>query len=111
MGAFVKGDVVILAFPYSDFSQAKKRPAVVLAVPREDEIIVCQITGRDTRPEYTIQIKNEDFVEGGLNKTSFARPNHLFTIEPKVIKYKAGKISQEKISAIIETSTEILREM
>ncbi|MGP8330277.1 MAG: type II toxin-antitoxin system PemK/MazF family toxin [Methanosarcinaceae archaeon] len=111
MGAFVKGDVVILSLPYTDFSKTKSRPAIILAVPREDEIIVCQVTGRDTRPEYTISIKDEDFVEGELNKTSFARPNHLFTIEPKIIKYKAGKISQAKISAIIETSTEILRDM
>ena len=111
MGTFVKGDVVILSFPYSDFSQAKKRPAIVLAVPREDEIIVCQVTGRDTRPEFTVSIKDEDFVEGGLNKSSFARPNHLFTVESKMIKYTAGQISQEKTSAILEIAIEILREM
>lgn len=111
MGAFVKGDVVILSFPYSDFSKIKNRPAIVVAVPREDEVIVCQVTGRNTRPEYTIPINNDDFIEGGLNKPSFARPNHLFTLEPKIIKYKAGKISPAKISDIIETAIKILREL
>jgi len=56
MGAFVKGDVVVLPFPYSDLSKTKNRPAFVLAVPRPDEVIVCQITGRNTRPEYTISM-------------------------------------------------------
>jgi hypothetical protein len=31
MGAFVKGDVVIAPFPYSDLTTSKKRPAIVLA--------------------------------------------------------------------------------
>ena len=109
MGRFVKGDVVVLAFPYSNFSQTKKRPALVLAVPREDEVILCQITGRNTRPEYTLPLSEDDFVEGELNKLSYVRPNHLFTVEPTVIKYKAGRIKEEKLSIIVEASVEILR--
>jgi len=31
MERFVKGDIVVLPFPYSDFSASKKRPALVLA--------------------------------------------------------------------------------
>ena len=31
MAAFVKGDVVIVPFPFSDLSQAKRRPALVVA--------------------------------------------------------------------------------
>ena len=111
MGAFVKGDVVVIAFPYSDFSQTKKRPALVLAVPREDEVILCQITGRNTRPEHTISLSDDDFADGGLQKLSYVRPDHLFTVESTVIKYKAGRIKEEKLSSIIEASVEILREL
>ena len=31
MGAFAAGSVVLIAFPFSDFSRTKLRPAVVLA--------------------------------------------------------------------------------
>jgi mRNA interferase MazF len=31
MGRFVKGEVVVLPFPFSDLSEAKRRPALVLA--------------------------------------------------------------------------------
>ena len=31
MATFVKGDVVIVPFPFSDLSQAKRRPALVVA--------------------------------------------------------------------------------
>ena len=111
MGAFIKGDVVVLPFPYSDLSKSKNRPALVLAVPRQDEVIVCQITGRSTRPEYTISISDNDFVQGGLNKAiSFVRSNHIFMVEPKVIKYRAGKLDPAKTSMVIESTIRILRE-
>jgi mRNA interferase MazF len=31
MAKFVKGDVVVIPFPFSDLSQSKRRPALVLA--------------------------------------------------------------------------------
>ena len=37
MAKFVKGDVVVVPFPFSDLSQAKRRPALVLAKLEEDD--------------------------------------------------------------------------
>jgi len=34
-------------FPFSDLTQSKRRPALVLASPRGDDIILCQITNQD----------------------------------------------------------------
>ena len=31
MGKFIKGDVVVLPFPFTDLSFAKKRPALIIA--------------------------------------------------------------------------------
>lgn len=31
MGGFIKGDVVVVPFPFSDLSNSKRRPAIVLA--------------------------------------------------------------------------------
>jgi len=46
MGGFVKGDVVVMPFPYSDLSATKKRPALVIAVLDGDDVILCQITSQ-----------------------------------------------------------------
>jgi mRNA interferase MazF len=46
MGKFVKGDVVIIPFPFTDLSDRKKRPAFVVADLPGDDIIVCQITSK-----------------------------------------------------------------
>jgi len=110
MGEFVKGDVVVIPFPYSDLSRTKRRPALVLAVPRDDEVIVCQITGQKTRTEFTIPITDNDFIKGGLKQASFVRANHIFMVEPKIIKYCAGKLNPMKTHRVIETAIKILRE-
>ena len=44
MAEFVKGDVVVVPFPFSDLSQAKRRPALVISKLDGDDLILCQIT-------------------------------------------------------------------
>jgi mRNA interferase MazF len=47
MAGFVKGDVVIVPFPFSDLTQAKRRPALVVANLRGNDLILCQITSQE----------------------------------------------------------------
>ena len=44
MARFVKGDVVVVPFPFSDLSQSKRRPALIIASLEGDDAILCQIT-------------------------------------------------------------------
>jgi mRNA interferase MazF len=65
-----KGDVVIVPFPFSDLSQSKRRPALVISELQGDDLILCQITSQATRDNYTIAISAKDFSSGGLNQDS-----------------------------------------
>jgi mRNA interferase MazF len=51
---FVKGEVVVVPFPFSDLSRAKRRLAFVLANLDGNDIILCQITSRMTADRYAI---------------------------------------------------------
>jgi len=42
MAVFVKGDVVVLPFPFADLSGSKRRPALVLADLPGDDILLYQ---------------------------------------------------------------------
>jgi mRNA interferase MazF len=46
LGRFVKGDVVVLHFPFSGLSQTKRSPALVLAVLSGDDMQLSQITSQ-----------------------------------------------------------------
>ena len=79
MARFVKGDVIVVPFPFSDLTQAKRRPALVLAELEGDDRILCQITSRRIRDRYAVELDDNDFEAGGLRQQSNIRPNRLFT--------------------------------
>lgn len=97
----MKGDVVVLNFPFSDFSQTKRRPALVLAALPGDHLILCQITSQAREDGYSIRLEGYDFVSGGLNKSSRIRPNRLFPADSGIVLYRAGQISPEKLNETI----------
>lgn len=75
----MKGDVVVVPFPFSDLTQAKRRPALVIAELEGDDLILCQITSR------------------------------IFTADRKIILYRVGSLKSEKLREIIERIVDILR--
>ncbi|AQS10343.1 PemK-like protein [Clostridium saccharobutylicum] len=75
MGRFIKGDIVVVPFPFSDLSQSKKRPALVLSDLDGEDLILSQITSQNIYDSYAIEISENDFEKGSLNKISNIRPN------------------------------------
>jgi len=80
MGAFVKGDVVVAPFPFSDLSGTKKRSALVVAALTGNDVILCQITSQAAKDRYAIPLTDSDFTSGGLRQVTNIRPNCFFTI-------------------------------
>ena len=105
----LKGDVVVIPFPFSDLSSTKKRPALIVAVLDGDDIILCQITSSRI-DKYSIKIENKDFKEGSLNVESNIRPNRLFTADKSLVVYKISKLKENKIQEVIKKIEQILRE-
>ena len=100
MEEFVKGDVVVLPFPFSDLSKSKKRPALVASILDGDHIVLCQITSEARVDSYSIVLTSSDFKKGSLNLTSMIRPNKLFTADKSIILYKIGSLKESKIKEV-----------
>ena len=109
MEKFVKGDVVVVPFPFSDLSHAKRRPAFVVAHLRGNDLILCQITSKDVKDECAVKIKETDFTQGALKTESNIRPNRLFTADQSIVLYKTGRLKAEKINQVIEKIVHIIR--
>ncbi len=107
MEKFVKGDIVILSFSYTNLTISKNRPSLVVATLKGIDLILCQITSQSRNDGDAIEIKQKDFQQGKLDIDSFIRPDRLFTADSSIIKYRAGKIKQEKIREVQDKLCEI----
>jgi mRNA interferase MazF len=111
MGVFVKGEVVVLPFPFSDFKSEKRRPALVISVPRNDSIILCQITKQPTRPEFAIKLAKEDFRQGKLEvDPCYVRADHIFTADPGIVDYSVGFLKPEKLQEVLNETIRLLKD-
>ena len=100
MERFVKGDVVVLPFPYTNFSGTKKRPAVVVASLKGQNIILAQITTNQRNDEDSVNLRKKDFSSGSLSSDSFIMASLIFTADSSRISYRAGKMKSEKIKEV-----------
>jgi len=108
MERFVKGDVVVVPFPFSNLSGSKRRPALVLTDLRGDDIMICQITSQPTGDIFAQALRSEDFVSGALPVDSFIRPSRIFTADKHIVLRKIGEISPERMNKVIEAIIFIL---
>jgi mRNA interferase MazF len=110
MERFVKGDVVVVPFPFSDLSGSKRRPALVLADLRGDDIIICQITSKPADDIFAQALKSEDFLSGSLPVDSFIRPLRIFTADKHIVFCKVGQITPERINKVVDAITFTLKQ-
>lgn len=103
------GAVILVPFPFSDLTNSKLRPAVVLARTGRRDWILCQITSKPYTDQIAIEIKDADFKSGTLRQTSYARPGKLFTANDNLIVSQVGQLKQEIFEQIVHAVIALLR--
>jgi len=110
LAGFVKGDVVVVPFPFSDLTRSKRRPALVVAELEGDDLILCQITSQRIRDGYAVSIEESDFDDGTLRQKSNVRPNRIFTADRHIVLYRVGSLNSSRIGEVIDRIMDILRQ-
>ena len=100
MGAFASGQVVVLPFPFSDLTQNKYRPALLVADVGRGDWIACQITSNAYSDPRAVQLDDGDFVSGSLRRVSFARPGKLFTASQSLFASVAGRLHRQCLESV-----------
>src|SRR5213594_3323120 len=100
MALLAAGKVVLVAFPFSDLSQSKLRPAVVLADADRGDWILCQVTSKPYGDPSAISLKNNNFTVGSLRVESFVRPGKLFTGSNTLVVQEVGQLNTETTQGI-----------
>ena len=109
MGKFIKGDIVVVPFPFSDLAESKRRPALVITELDGDDVILCQITSQTVKDKYAVILTDDNFENGELKQSSNIRPNRIFTADKSIILYKIGHLKKEKINEVIEALIKIIK--
>ena len=105
-----QGEVVLVRFPFSDLSQTKLRPAVMLADAGRGDWVLCQITSNPyTETHQAVLLTDASFTIGSLRLTSYARPNRLFTAHLSLIEAHLGTLKADIFGQIVEVVINILR--
>ena len=102
MERFVKGDIVVVPFPFSDLSGSKRRPALVLTDLSGDDLVICQITSKPTDDIFAQPLTSEDFVLGSLFADSCVRPLRFFTVDKHIVSRKIGQITPARMKKVID---------
>ena len=98
------GDIVLTSFPFTDLSQAKIRPAVVLADvgnARERDWILCEITTSPLVRPRDIAIGASDMQAGRLRAGSKARTDRLATMDERLFLRTIGRLTDAKREEIL----------
>ncbi len=109
MEKFVKGNVVVIPFPFSDLSAAKRRPALVLADLAGRDILLCQITSRRPHEVYAVALGAADFTSGALPVNSYIRPSRIFTADKNIVLRTVGVVSSNIMDTTIDNIVKLLK--
>jgi mRNA interferase MazF len=98
MGAFAAGNIVLLAFPFSDLTGSKQRPALLLASVGRGDCVACQITSNPYGDPSAITLGVDAFDEGGLQRLGFVRPGRLFTANQALMQGPVGVLTESMLT-------------
>ena len=103
---FNQRDIVLIPFPYSNLSETKKRPVLIISNStyhhQSNDIICCAITSQENIFEQTINIDNKDLEFGNLHYKSAIKPTKIFTIQKKKIIKRLGRLNKNKTREVID---------
>ncbi len=110
MGLYAVGEIVFLSFPFSDLTNSKLRPAIILADSGKNDFLLCQITSKAYADARAIELNANDFSTGSLRVTSYARPGKLFTANESLFVKSVGGLNEISRKKIVEAISDLLNE-
>ncbi len=103
---YEQGEIVIVPFPFSDLSNIKQRPVLILSKDSDnknsDDVITCGITSNTKNTGYSVLINNKNLEKGIIPTESRIKIDKLFTLNKNIIKKKIAKINKTTLNKVKE---------
>lgn len=111
MAQYIKGDIVLTPFPFSDDEEFKVRPALVLAAlpyGSGTDYLVCIITTQSAPDPHLLPLINADIDGGRLSQNCFLRPGYVYTVGQSSIKRRLGTPKPAKLEQVTKILVSVL---
>lgn len=106
--------LVLVTFPFSDQTEQKVRPALVVSCEeynsRGKDVIVCAVTSQRKRWPYLVEINPSDLESGTLYESSFAKVDSLLRLDKAFVLKEIGRINVKTFSKVHRLLARILRQ-
>lgn len=106
-------EIMLVPFPFSDFSGKKVRPVLVVSNNKfnqsSDDAIVCGITTNTAKETYTVKISNDHLEEGHLFKPCCVKVENILKINKSLLIKKIGTIKNKTFSSVLEKIDSLFR--
>lgn len=101
-----KKDIILINVPFTDLSDRKLRPALIIG-KTQDDFIVCFISSKESNYTKcdTCIIANK---QNGLRVNSIIKCAKLFTLHHSLIKVKLGIIDKDIYNKVIKNIVNII---
>ncbi len=94
----IKGDIVVVDFPFTDLTGSKLRPSLILLENRFDYVI-CFISS-NLKIKEPLDLVLSTTPSNGLKKESIIKTNKIMTIDKTHVKGKIGEITSKEINLL-----------
>ena len=110
MTRYNRGDVILVPFPFSDQTAAKKRPAIIVSSDSynsiSQDIVIMAITGQIRSHIGVGEFLIEDWQSAGLLRPSAVK-SAISTIEQRLVVKILGRLSSKDVSTLEEALKEL----
>lgn len=103
--------IVVVAFPFSDLTGTKLRPAVILTSAGRGDWVLCQITSNPYSDPQAVKLTPTSLSAGALANVSFVRPTKLFTAHESLMDKRVAILRDETFTEIVQSIIEVLQQV
>lgn len=110
--SFRKGDIVWVDFPFTDGSQSKHRPAMIISNPRVNntgDYLLIMITSKIKKDNLSMEIKKNDYKGEPLEIKSFIRLHKIFILNETLILAKKTSVTKLFYSKLTSTIFKLIK--
>ena len=111
MARFLKGDIVLMPFPFSGEAGYKHRPALVLAswnYAGGTDYLTCLVTTQKASDPYLMSFTRADTEGGSLAQACYLRPTYLFATDGQQISRRLDRLKPPKMNEVLQAVVNVL---